>query len=45
MQHGRLVESGEAEAVCTFPKEAYTRQLLAATPELPASADGLPGAV
>jgi ABC-type glutathione transport system ATPase component len=36
MEHGRLVEIGEAVALCDSPKEAYKRQLLAATPELPA---------
>ena len=36
MQHGKLVETGEAVALCTAPQQAYTRQLLAATPELPA---------
>jgi peptide/nickel transport system ATP-binding protein len=37
MEHGRLVEIGEAEALCAHPCEAYTRQLIAATPELPVS--------
>jgi ABC-type glutathione transport system ATPase component len=35
MQHGKLIETGEAEALCSAPRESYTRQLLAATPELP----------
>ncbi len=35
MQAGRLVELGEATAVCENPAATYTRQLLAATPELP----------
>jgi peptide/nickel transport system ATP-binding protein len=38
MERGRLVEIGEAEALCANPKEVYTRQLIAATPELPAGA-------
>lgn len=37
MQHGRLIESGEAEELCAHPRENYTRQLLASTPELPAA--------
>ena len=36
MERGRLVETGEAVALCADPREAYTRQLIAATPELPA---------
>jgi peptide/nickel transport system ATP-binding protein len=35
MERGRLVEAGEAVALCAHPREAYTRQLIAATPELP----------
>ncbi len=36
MEKGWLVEIGEAVALCANPKEEYTRQLIAATPELPA---------
>jgi ABC-type glutathione transport system ATPase component len=35
MEKGKLVEIGEAEALCADPKQPYTRQLLTATPELP----------
>ena len=35
MQRGRLVEEGTWQQVCEAPREAYTQQLLAATPELP----------
>jgi peptide/nickel transport system ATP-binding protein len=34
MQHGRIVETGTWSEVCDSPREAYTQQLLAATPEL-----------
>jgi peptide/nickel transport system ATP-binding protein len=37
MERGRLVETGEAVTLCDHPQQAYTRQLLAATPELPSS--------
>lgn len=38
MERGRLVEAGEAVSLCDRPQKAYTRQLIAATPELPSSA-------
>ena len=38
MQAGRLVETGEAEELCARPQEAYTRQLIESTPELPIGA-------
>ena len=35
MRRGRLVEMGEVLEVCEQPQEAYTQELIAATPELP----------
>lgn len=35
MERGRLVEIGDAEQLCTNPREQYTRKLIEATPELP----------
>jgi ABC-type glutathione transport system ATPase component len=35
MRKGRLVEVGDVLEVCEHPREAYTRELIAATPELP----------
>ena len=35
LQRGKLVEEGTWEQVCEHPREAYTQQMLAATPELP----------
>jgi len=35
MERGRLVEIGEAGAICSTPQMPYTQKLLAATPELP----------
>jgi peptide/nickel transport system ATP-binding protein len=37
MQRGKLVELGECARVCEAPQEEYTRRLIAATPEMPAS--------
>lgn len=34
MQHGRLVEVGDAVQVCDAPREKYTQTLIAATPEM-----------
>jgi peptide/nickel transport system ATP-binding protein len=34
MKRGRLVELGSCEQVCDSPQEAYTRELVAATPEI-----------
>ena len=44
MERGRLVETGEAVALCANPQQEYTRQLIKATPELPAAADRPAGA-
>jgi ABC-type glutathione transport system ATPase component len=38
MQRGRLIESGDSEALCRGPRQEYTRNLIAATPELPVGA-------
>ncbi len=38
MQDGRVVEEGDAEALFRAPDHPYTRELLAALPELPALA-------
>jgi len=38
MERGCVVEQGEAVALCANPHEPYTRQLIAATPELPIGA-------
>ena len=35
MQHGRLVEVGDAVEVCERPREEYTQRLIAATPRMP----------
>jgi len=35
MQRGRLVEIGDCIQVCQAPQNPYTRQLIAATPEMP----------
>jgi peptide/nickel transport system ATP-binding protein len=37
MYRGRIVEIGSTEQITTQPEEDYTRQLLAATPEMAAS--------
>jgi peptide/nickel transport system ATP-binding protein len=35
MERGRLVETGNAEALCAHPQMPYTQKLIAATPVLP----------
>ena len=35
MQRGHIVEEGSWQQVCEAPREAYTQQLLAATPQMP----------
>jgi ABC-type glutathione transport system ATPase component len=37
MRAGRVVEAGRCDQICGSPREAYTKTLLEATPELPAS--------
>jgi ABC-type glutathione transport system ATPase component len=38
MQRGKIVETGSWSEVCDAPREPYTQQLVAATPELPQAA-------
>ena len=40
MQHGRIMEEGDRDAVFDVPHHAYTRQLLSAVPALEATPDG-----
>jgi ABC-type glutathione transport system ATPase component len=37
MQHGRVVEEGDALQLCERPRETYTQALIAATPDLSAA--------
>jgi peptide/nickel transport system ATP-binding protein len=34
LQHGKLIEIGDCAQVCEHPREVYTQQLIAATPEI-----------
>ena len=34
LEHGQIVETGEAEALCRAPQAEYTKRLIAATPEI-----------
>lgn len=34
MEHGKIVESGSADAVILYPKEAYTRRLISDVPKI-----------
>lgn len=34
LHHGRMVEYGSAEQICSAPRERYTQTLIAATPEI-----------
>jgi ABC-type oligopeptide transport system ATPase subunit len=34
LHHGRMVEYGDAQQICTAPREPYTQTLIAATPEV-----------
>ncbi|MEO2208291.1 ABC transporter ATP-binding protein [Paenibacillus pabuli] len=40
MQNGSLVEFGQTSSIITSPRHAYTRELLAAVPELEGNTDG-----
>ncbi len=40
MQHGKLVEQGNAEEICRTPRQPYTQALLAATPTIAVASSG-----